>query len=91
MSGYVKPEFVVLLIMMVPGAVGGWLAANRARNVIGWCLLCALFPVFLLVIYFNKPLREVPGKFRQCPNCREFLPWKDAVCKYCNTEQSPRI
>ncbi|GFE59314.1 hypothetical protein [Geobacter sp. AOG1] len=87
MSGYVKPEFVVLLIMMVPGAVGGWLAANRARNVIGWCLLCALFPVFLLVIYFHKPLREVPGKFRQCPNCREFLKWRDTVCKYCNTEQ----
>ncbi len=86
MSGYVKPEYVVLLIMMVPGVIGGWLAANRARNVIGWCVLCALFPVFLLVVYFNKPLREVPGRFRQCPTCREFLKWRDATCKYCGSD-----
>jgi hypothetical protein len=87
MSGYVKPEYLLILIMAVPGAIGGWLAVNRGRNVVGWCILCALFPVFLLVIYFNKPLREVPGKFRRCHACGEFIPWRDPACKYCKAEQ----
>lgn len=87
MSGYVKPEFVVFLIMMVPGVIGGVLAYKRGRSVIGWCAICALFPVFLLVIWFNKPLKEVPGGFRLCPGCREYIKWKDATCKYCGAEQ----
>lgn len=89
MSGYVKPEFLFLLVILVPAAVGGWLAANRGRNVVGWCLLCAFFPIFLLVIYYNKPLREVEGKFRRCPVCQEYIKWRETVCKYCNAGQPP--
>ncbi|SNB46582.1 hypothetical protein [Geobacter sp. DSM 9736] len=87
MEGYVQPELLLLLVMSVPGAAGGWLAYNRGRNFIGWCILCALFPVFLLVIYYNKPLREVPGKFKRCRSCSEWLKWRDPVCKYCNASQ----
>ncbi len=66
---------------------GGWLAANRGRNIIGWCILCAIFPVFLMVIYFNKPVKEVPGKFKRCRSCQEWIKWGDPVCKYCNASQ----
>ena len=84
---YIKPEYFALIIMAIPGAVGGWLAANRGRNIIGWCILCAIFPVFLMVIYFNKPVKEVPGKFKRCRSCNEWIKWGDPVCKYCNASQ----
>jgi hypothetical protein len=87
MSDFVKPEYFILVIFAIQGAIGGWLAYNRGRTVAGWCVLCALFPIFLLVIYFHKPLKEVPGKFKRCHSCREFIKWRDAVCKYCQAEQ----
>jgi len=88
MVDYIHPVLFLFLIVLVPGVVGGCLAANRGRNVIGWCLLSALFPIFLLVIYFHKPLREVEGKFKQCSNCKEFIKWHEPVCKYCRSEQT---
>lgn len=90
MTGYVKPEYLFLLVILVPAAVGGWLAANRGRNIVGWCILCAIFPIFLMVIYFHKPLREVEGKFKRCPSCHEFIKWREEICKYCNAEQPGR-
>jgi hypothetical protein len=90
MADYVKPELFVFVVVAMFGVAGGWMAANRGRNIVGWCLLCVLFPVFLMVIYFNKPLREVEGKFKLCPNCKEFIKWCEPVCKYCRTEFQPR-
>lgn len=89
MSDIVKPEWIFYLVVAIFGITGGWLAANRGRNFIGWCLLCAIFPVFLLVIYFEKPRREVEGKFRLCPNCQEFVKWREPACKYCGTSFPP--
>ena len=86
MNGYVKPEMLLLLVIVIPGIIGGILAANRARSVFLWGVLSAIFPVFLLVIYYHKPLREVQGKFRQCPACKEFQGWNNIVCKYCNAD-----
>lgn len=88
MSGYVKPVFLLFLIVLVAGVIGGCMAANRGRKVVVWCLLCALFPPLLLLIYFAKPLREVEGKFRRCSNCRELITWHEPVCKYCQSEQT---
>lgn len=90
MAQHVIPAYLaLLLVIIVPGVAGGILAANRARNFIGWSILCGLFPIFLLVIYFHKPLREVEGKFRKCRSCGEFIKWRDACCKYCTAPQSP--
>ncbi len=89
MSGYVKPEVVIFLIVAVSGICGGWMAANRGRNFIGWSLLAGLLPVFLLVIYFSRPLCQVEGKFRSCPNCKEFVRWRAVVCKNCRHELPP--
>jgi len=88
MSGYVKPVFFVFLIVLVPCVIGGCMAANRGRNVAAWCLLCALLPPLLLLLYFAKPLREVEGKFRQCSNCREFIRWHEPVCRHCHSKQT---
>ena len=87
MTEYVKPAFFIFLIVLVPGVIGGILAANRGRMVAGWCLLCALFPPLLLLIYFAKPLCEVEGKFRRCSKCGEYIKWHEPVCKYCRSVQ----
>lgn len=82
---YVKPAFIVFLIVIVPGVIGGIMAANRGRKVAGWCLLCALFPPLLLYIYFARPLCEVEGKFRKCSNCGELFKWGKPVCPCCRS------
>jgi hypothetical protein len=82
MTEEAKP-FLLLLFVVPPAIAGGWLARNRGRNIPLWAALSAIFPIFLMVIYFEKPLREVPGGFRRCPGCGEFVPWKSASCKYC--------
>uniref|UniRef100_A0A831UEK4 Zinc ribbon domain-containing protein n=1 Tax=Geobacter metallireducens TaxID=28232 RepID=A0A831UEK4_GEOME len=89
MAEFVKPAYLAfLLVIVVPGVAGGILAANRARNFVGWSILCAVFPIFLLVIYFHKPLREVEGKFWRCRSCSEFLKWREDSCRYCGTPRA---
>jgi len=77
---------VIFLFFGLPGLVGGWLAYTKGRNLFGWFLLSFFFPPTLMVILFHKPLREVSGHYRQCPTCREFLKWRDPLCKYCKTD-----
>jgi hypothetical protein len=84
MTGYL----VIGLIMLVPAIFGGILARNRGRNIAVWALLSAIFPIFLMVVYFEKPLRDVPGGFKRCPSCNEYNPWKATHCKYCSAEFS---
>jgi hypothetical protein len=87
MTEYIKPEYALMLIMVPPALVGAMFARNRGRNILVWALLSALFPIFLMVIYFQKPLRDVPGGFKRCASCGEFIKWKAAVCKYCSSPQ----
>ncbi len=84
MNGAIKPEMFVLVVFLIPVIAGGILAANRARNILGWGILCGIFPIFLMVLYFKKPLREVEGRFRLCPKCGEFYKWREPSCKYCD-------
>jgi hypothetical protein len=89
MQDVVKQGIFIFLLVGIPGVIGGRLAWNRGRNFIGWTILCGLCAMFLLVIWYQKPLREVKGAFRQCPKCREWIKWKDTKCKYCGTELPP--
>lgn len=85
MLDYVKPAFLVFMVVIVAGATGGVMAANRCRNVAVWCLLSALFPPLLLYIYFAGPLCEVEGKFRKCSGCGKLFKWDEPVCPYCRS------
>ena len=87
MQDVIKPEYAILLIMTLPAVLGAILARNRGRNVLFWAVLSALFPIFLMVVYFEKPLREVPGGFKHCISCGQFIKWKAGICKYCNAAQ----
>jgi hypothetical protein len=77
---------VIFLFAVLPGIVGARVAWTKGRNWLGWFLLCGCFPPTLMIALFNGPLREVQGHYRQCPNCREYLKWRDPKCKYCQTE-----
>jgi hypothetical protein len=88
MPGYAKPVFSLFLIILVAGMSGGVMAANRGRSVSAWCLLCALLPPFLLLLYFARPLCEVEGMLRKCVKCGELIRWHSPVCKYCKTGQT---
>jgi len=85
MSEYVKPAFLIFFIIIVPGVIGGIMAANRGRSVFAWCLLSALLPPSLLYLYFAGPLSEVEGVFRRCLKCGKLIKWRDQVCKYCQS------
>ena len=86
MQDYVKPVFFAVLIVLVPGMIGGVMAANRGRKVVLWSMLCAVLPPCLLLIFFAKPLCEVEGKYRRCLHCRELVKWHEPICKYCHSE-----
>jgi len=87
MTDYIQPGYALLLVPIAFALTGATLARNRGRNIVGWAVLCAIFPIFLLVVYFERPLREVRGGFRRCASCGEFIISQASVCKYCNAEQ----
>lgn len=90
MSDYAKPAVSLFLVIVAAGIAGGFLAADRGRRVAGWCLLCALFPPILLLLYFARPLREVEGIYRKCPKCAALIRWHASVCRFCNAKQDRR-
>jgi hypothetical protein len=55
MPGFVKPEYTILLIMLLSCIVGAALANLRGRSIVGWGVACALCPPLILVICFLKP------------------------------------
>ena len=89
MTDYIQPAYAIMLITIPPALIGAKLAHNRGRNILAWAALSALFPIFLMVIYFEKPLKEVPGGFRRCATCGEFIKWKADVCRYCGQPKAP--
>ena len=86
----IKPAMLVFLVPIIFGVIGGVLAANRGRNFVIWGVLSALFPIFILIVWFEKPVKEVEGKFKKCVQCSEWLKWRDQTCKYCQAAQPPR-
>lgn len=46
----------IILWFGLPGAIGIYLAKRRRKNLLLWGLLSAVFPFFLVVLYFQfKP------------------------------------
>ena len=76
----------ILLFFGLPGIAGAWLAGTKGRSRFGWFLLCFFFPPTVMMILFSGPKREVPGYYRQCPSCYEFIRWRETVCKYCQAQ-----
>jgi hypothetical protein len=89
MFGIGVPEFIIILVIWVlPGTIGAILAKNKGRSGFLWFVICALFWLPIFIVMFLPPVKEVPGKFRECPSCREFVKWNAIICKHCKTELS---
>lgn len=44
-----------LLIPIVAAIIGGILASNKNRSVVGWTILCLLFPICILILLVLRP------------------------------------
>jgi len=74
---------VILLALFIPAMLGAIWAGQRGRSAFGWFLIGAIFAPAVLVVLFLKPCKEVPGKFKTCQACMEFVKWEATVCRYC--------
>jgi hypothetical protein len=86
----IKPAMLIFLVPIAFGIIGGVLAANRGRNFLIWGALSVLFPIFILIVWFEKPLKEVEGHFKRCSKCHEWIKCLENPCRYCGSEQTPR-
>jgi hypothetical protein len=80
----------VVFLYLVPSAfavTGGVMAYSRGRNPFLWALGSALLPICIMIVWFEKPKKEVAGHFRKCSHCSEWIKWKESQCRYCGTLQ----
>lgn len=71
-----------LVIALVAGVVGGYLAGNKGYHRIGWFLLCTIVPPLLLVVLILKP--KSPGNIdKKCVFCSQYIPADARICKFC--------
>lgn len=66
------------------GIIGAFVAYDKGRNPFAWFLFCAVFPVMLPVLLFLKPVHEVPGMIKRCPECGKFLTVGKTYCSECD-------
>jgi len=78
--------FIILLVCFVPGIIGAYIAGMKGRNQLGWFFICAIFPLCIIAIIFLPPAKEIEGKYKQCPACKEFVKWGATICKHCRSE-----
>ena len=91
MFGIGVPELIIILIILgIPGTIGALLAKSKGRSAVGWFFLSAIFCLSILVVILLPPIKEVPGKYRECPSCKEIVKWNAIICKHCKTELAPK-
>jgi hypothetical protein len=86
MFGIGLPELIILFSFSIPAIVGGLLAKSKGRSVFAWFILCYIFLFPIIILLFLHPLKEVEGKYRQCPKCREIIEWRAQICKHCKSD-----
>jgi len=87
MADIFSPVLFIYLVPVAFGATGGVMAYNRGRNPVFWGLCSAAFPICIMIVWFEKPKKEVKGHFRRCCSCSEWIKWKESPCRYCDTPQ----
>ena len=92
MFGIGLPELIIILlplsIFLGPGIVGAFVAGSKGRSKLGWFVICAVCPFCIIIIILLSPAKEIKGKYKQCPACKEFVKWGASICKYCHKELS---
>lgn len=87
MADIISPAVLLYLVPTAFAVTGGIIANSRGRNPLLWGIGSAIFPICIMIVWFEKPKKEVEGHFRKCCRCSEWIKWKESPCRYCGTSQ----